>query len=93
MLKVYQVQFDDSWINVTPISSTIPGGGQRVISINLDWKRLAVIIAALLYIGGAIAVFLISDQFPLMLRLLHGMEMFADASFAGIVIAYLLGRH
>ena len=64
-----------------------------VISINLDWKRLAVIIAALLYIGGAIAVFLISDQFPLMLRLLHGMEMFADASFAGIVIAYLLGRH
>jgi hypothetical protein len=64
-----------------------------VISINLDWKRLAVIIAALLYIGGAIAVFLISDQFPLMLRLLHGMEMFADASFAGIMIAYLLGRH
>ena len=64
-----------------------------VISTNLDWKRLAVIIAALLYIGGAIAVFLISDQFPLMLRLMHGIEMFADAAFAGLAIAYLLGKH
>jgi hypothetical protein len=64
-----------------------------VISTDLDWKHLAVIVAALLYIGGAMAIFLISNQFPLMLRVMHGMEMFADATFAGIAIAYLLGKH
>jgi hypothetical protein len=63
-----------------------------VISTDLDWKHLAVAIAALLYIGGAIAIFLISDQYPLVLRMMHAMEMFADAAFAGIAIAYLLGR-
>lgn len=63
-----------------------------IISTKLGWKQLAVVIAALLYIGGALAVFLISDQYPLILRMIHGMEMFADAAFAGIAIAYLLGR-
>jgi len=63
-----------------------------VISTNLNWKHLAGAIAALLYIGGAIAIFLISDQYPLVLRLIHAMEMFADAAFAGIAIAYLLGK-
>jgi len=63
-----------------------------VISINLDWKPLAASITSLLYIGGALAVFLISEQYPLVLRMIHGMEMLADAIFAGIVIAYLLGK-
>jgi hypothetical protein len=64
-----------------------------IISTNLEWKQLAGIIAALLYIGGALAIFLISDQYPIVLRMIHGMEMFADAAFAGIVVAYLLGKH
>jgi hypothetical protein len=64
-----------------------------IISADVDWKHLMGIIAALLYIGGAIAVFLISDQYPLVLRLMHGVEMFADAAFAGVVIACFLGRH
>jgi hypothetical protein len=63
-----------------------------IISTKLEWKQLAGVITALLYIGGALAVFLISDQYPLVLRMIHGMEMFADAAFAGIAIAYLLGR-
>jgi hypothetical protein len=64
-----------------------------IISTSLDWKHLAIIVAALLYIGGALAIFLISEQYPLLLRLIHGTEMFADAAVAGIVIAYILGRH
>ena len=64
-----------------------------IISVDFDWKHLAVIIAALLYIGGAIAIFLISDQYPVILRMFHSMEMLADAVFAGIAIAYLLGTH
>ncbi|MFW9889316.1 MAG: hypothetical protein ACFFER_14105 [Candidatus Thorarchaeota archaeon] len=63
-----------------------------IISVNLDWRHLAVILAALLYIGGALAIFLISDQYPVLLRTFHGMEMFADAASAGVVIAYILGR-
>ena len=63
-----------------------------IISTNLDWKHLTIIIAALLYVGGALAIFLISDQFPLFLRMFHGVEMFADASVVGVVIAYILGR-
>ncbi|MFW9943904.1 MAG: hypothetical protein ACFFB7_02815 [Candidatus Sifarchaeia archaeon] len=63
-----------------------------IMSINLDWKHLAIVLAALLYVGGAVAIFLISDQFPLVLRMFHGVEMLADASVAGVVIAYILGK-
>ena len=63
-----------------------------IITTDLDWKRLAIIIGSLLYIGGALAIFLISEQSPLLLRMLHGIEMFADATVAGIVIAYILGK-
>ncbi|MFW9788579.1 MAG: hypothetical protein ACFFE2_10015 [Candidatus Thorarchaeota archaeon] len=63
-----------------------------VISVKLDRKSLAVILVALLYIAGALAVFVISEQFPVYLRIVHGIELFVDSLIAGIVISYLLGK-
>ncbi|MFW9966692.1 MAG: hypothetical protein ACFFEA_06005 [Candidatus Thorarchaeota archaeon] len=66
-----------------------------VISTNLDKKKLALIMVGLLYVAGALAVFVISEQFPVFLRLIHGIELFVDSLIAGIVMAYVLGgeRH
>lgn len=63
-----------------------------ILALNADKRRLAVILSALLYIGGAVAVFLISDQFAVFLRIVHGVELLADSVVAGIVISALLGR-
>ncbi|MFW9793356.1 MAG: hypothetical protein ACFFEE_03555 [Candidatus Thorarchaeota archaeon] len=63
-----------------------------VISVKLDRKSLTIILVALLYIAGALAVFVISDQFPVFLRIVHGIELFVDSLIAGIVISYLLGK-
>lgn len=63
-----------------------------ILSIKIDKTRFAVLLAALLYVGGALAIFIISDQFPVFLRFVHGIEMFADAVIAGIMISYILGR-
>ncbi|MFX1369392.1 MAG: hypothetical protein ACFFAY_12410 [Promethearchaeota archaeon] len=63
-----------------------------VISVNLNKKTLAIILVALLYIAGALAVFVISEQFPVFLRIVHGIELFVDSLIAGIVIAYILGK-
>ncbi len=63
-----------------------------VISANLNKKSLAIILVALLYIAGALAVFVISEQFPVFLRIVHGIELFVDSLIAGIVIAYILGK-
>ncbi|MFW9908632.1 MAG: hypothetical protein ACFFEF_08655 [Candidatus Thorarchaeota archaeon] len=63
-----------------------------VMALDTGKKPLALILTALLYIGGALAVFIISDQFPLFLRMVHGIELFADSLFAGLAISYLLGR-
>ncbi|MFW9770166.1 MAG: hypothetical protein ACFFEM_15210 [Candidatus Thorarchaeota archaeon] len=63
-----------------------------VISVKLDRKSLAIILVALLYIAGALAVFVISDQFPVFLRIVHGIELFVDSLIAGVVIAFLLGK-
>jgi hypothetical protein len=64
-----------------------------VLSTKSDRPRLAGILAALLYVGGGLAIFVISDQFPVFLRLVHGVEILADSVFAGLMIAYLLGIH
>ncbi len=63
-----------------------------VISVNLDKKSLGMVLVSLLYIAGALAVFVISDQFPVFLRIVHGIELFVDSLIAGIVISYLLGK-
>jgi hypothetical protein len=63
-----------------------------VMSVKLDRKSLAIILVALLYIAGALAVFVISEQFPVFLRIVHGIELFVDSLIAGIVISYLLGK-
>lgn len=63
-----------------------------IISVNLNRKSLAIITVGLLYIAGALAVFVISDQFPIFLRLIHGLELFVDSFIAGIVFAFALGR-
>ncbi|MHA2356791.1 MAG: hypothetical protein ACXADC_16560 [Candidatus Thorarchaeota archaeon] len=63
-----------------------------VISVKLNKKSLAIILVALLYVAGALAVFVISEQFPVFLRIVHGIELFVDSLIAGIVIAYILGK-
>ncbi|MFW9920277.1 MAG: hypothetical protein ACFFED_11800 [Candidatus Thorarchaeota archaeon] len=63
-----------------------------VISLDIDKRGLAFIMISLLYIGGALAVFIISEQFAVFLRVIHGIELFADSVFAGLVISALLGK-
>ncbi|UCE11462.1 MAG: hypothetical protein JSW61_05895 [Candidatus Thorarchaeota archaeon] len=63
-----------------------------VISVKLDKKPLAIILVALLYIAGALAVFVISEQFPVYLRFVHGIELFVDSLIAGTVISFILGK-
>ena len=63
-----------------------------VLSTRFSRTRLAGVLAGLLYVGGALAIFVISAQFPVFLRVVHGLELFADSLFAGVVIAYILGR-
>lgn len=63
-----------------------------VITVNLNRKSLAIILVSLLYIAGALAVFVISDQFPVFLRVVHGIELFVDSLIAGVVISYLIGK-
>ncbi len=63
-----------------------------VISVKLDKRSLAIALVALLYIAGALAVFVISEQFPVFLRVIHGIELFVDSLIAGIVISFILGK-
>jgi hypothetical protein len=64
-----------------------------IVALNTDNRRLAIVLSALLYIGGALAVFIISDQFAVFLRIVHGIELLADSVVAGVVISALLGRN
>jgi hypothetical protein len=64
-----------------------------IVALNTDNRRLAIVLSALLYIGGALAVFIISDQFAVFLRIVHGVELLADSVVAGVVISALLGRN
>lgn len=63
-----------------------------VASLKIGIKRLLVVIIGFLYIGGGLAIFVIIETFPAILRIVHGLEIFADSLFFGIVITYLLGR-
>ncbi|MFW9800975.1 MAG: hypothetical protein ACFFD9_11105, partial [Candidatus Thorarchaeota archaeon] len=63
-----------------------------LISVKLDKEPLAIILVALLYIAGALAVFVISERFPAFLRIVHGIELFVDSLIAGTVISYILGK-
>jgi len=62
-----------------------------IACLRVEMKRLFLVITGLLYIGGGLAVFVIVETFPVMLRIAHG---FGDLLFAsiffGIVTAYLL---
>jgi hypothetical protein len=60
-------------------------------SLRLDFRMVSFILMAFLYIGGGIAIFVIIETFPVFLRIVHGVEIFADSLVFGIVIAYLLG--
>jgi hypothetical protein len=63
-----------------------------IACMRVRMKRLFLSITGLMYIGGGLAIFLIVETFPVMLRIAHG---FGDLLFAsiffGIVTAYLLG--
>lgn len=63
-----------------------------ITCLKIGMKRLFLSITGLLYIGGGLAIFVIVETFPVMLRIAHG---FGDLLFAsiffGIVTAYLVG--
>jgi len=62
-----------------------------IACLKIKTRRLFLFITGLLYIGGALAMFIIVESFPVVLRIAHGFGdlLFASVSF-GIVISYLL---
>ncbi len=61
-------------------------------TLRLEPKQLFLVMVAFLYIGGGLAIFAIVETFPLFLRLIHGIEIFASSLCFGAVIALLLKR-
>jgi len=70
------------------VGSLIP----LAISINVDFRRAFITISSLLFIGGGLAIFLIVETFPLVLRLFHSIDLLADSIFFGYAFSYLLVR-
>jgi hypothetical protein len=63
-----------------------------IACLKIGMKRLFLLITGLLYIGGGLAIFIIVETFPVMLRIAHGFGDLLSASiFFGIVTAYLVG--
>lgn len=62
-----------------------------IACLKVEMKRLLLFITGFLYIGGGLAIFVIVEAFPVILRTVHGLEIFADSLLFGIVITYLLG--
>lgn len=61
-------------------------------ALRLGTRSLTLALTGLLYVGGGVAIFIIVETFPPVLRLVHGLEIFADSLVFGVVIALLLGR-
>ena len=70
------------------VSSLLP----LVFSLKLDFRKLSIILVTFLYTGGGLAIFVIVETFPVFLRIVHGIELFADSLFFGFLISYLIGR-
>jgi hypothetical protein len=60
-----------------------------------DMWYVLLVLVGLLYAGGGLAILVIVETFPLVLRVVHGIEILADSLCFGAVATYLLGtpRH
>ena len=63
-----------------------------IASLKVEMKKILLSIVGFLYIGGGLAIFVIVETFPVILRIVHGIEIFATSLFFGIIITYLLVR-
>lgn len=57
---------------------------------SLKTLHLSLALAGLLYVAGALAIFVISDQFPLFLRVVHGLELAVDSLLAAFAFVFTL---
>lgn len=60
--------------------------------LKIDKRRLWAILTGFLFVGGGLAIFIVPETFPQTLRIVHGLEIFADSLIYGGVLAYLLNN-
>jgi hypothetical protein len=63
-----------------------------IAALAVGKKRLFLTLVPLLFVAGAAAPILVSEALPPLLRVVHGLEIFADVVVFSAVIALLLGR-
>ncbi len=61
-------------------------------TLRLEARPLLPLVVGLLFVGGGLAVFVIVETFPVLLRVVHGLEIFADSLAFGAVVTFLLRR-
>ena len=59
-------------------------------SLRLNARSMLLTLTGLMYIGGGLAIFVVVETFPLTLRVVHGLEIFADSLVFSAVVTYLL---
>jgi hypothetical protein len=68
------------------VASLIP----LLLSLRLNARSTLLTLTGLMYVGGGLAIFVIVETFPLTLRVVHGLEIFADSLVFSAVVTYLL---
>jgi len=68
------------------VASLIP----LLSSLRLSARSTLLTLTGLMYVGGGLAIFVIVETFPLTLRVVHGLEIFADSLTFSAVVTYLL---
>jgi hypothetical protein len=63
-----------------------------MVAVKVDFHRAFLVIASLMFIGGGLAIFLIVETFPLVLRMFHSIDLAADSIVFGYVFSFLLIR-
>lgn len=63
-----------------------------LVSLRSNLKELIMVMTGFVYIGGGLGIFVIVESFPAFLRVVHGLEIFADSLFFGVMISCLLRK-
>ena len=63
-----------------------------VATLRLPSKVVFAVVATFLFIPGAYFPFIGDPRFPVLLRLVHGLELLGDSVVFGAVVTYLLRR-
>jgi len=70
------------------VASLIP----LLSSLRLGARSMLLTLTGLMYVGGGLAIFVIVEAFPLTLKVVHGLEIFADSLVFSAVLTYLSAR-